>query len=85
MVTHMKTTVELSPDLMDRAKKRAKAEALTFKAFLESAILQALKTPAKKARRKMKDLSFKGDGYQAGVDPKNWEQIRSLMYEGHGG
>ena len=84
MVTHMKTTVELAPDLLDRVKKRAAEEGVTFKAMLESALWQLLKTPVKKRRRKMRDLSVPGRPVP-GYDPSNWEQTRALIYEGHGG
>lgn len=84
MVTHMKTTVELAPDLLELAKKRAIEQGVTFKVILETALWQMLKTPPKRRRRKMKDCSVKGQ-LQPGVDLSNWEQMRSIIYEGHGG
>ena len=86
MVTHMKTTVELAPDLFDRVKRRAKAEGVTFKAIVESALWQMLKAvPSKRQRGEMPDRSVDGEGYQDGIDPTNWNQIRSLMYEDNRG
>ncbi len=39
----------------------------------------------RKGRFRLRDGSFKGKGLQPGVDLSNWEQIRSLIYEGRGG
>jgi len=82
----MKTTVDIAQELFVRVRKTADAQGVTFKAFLESALWQALRPqPVKKKKRKMKDMSVKGQGVQPGIDVTNWEQMRAMAYEGRGG
>ena len=91
MVTHMKpasvhtvkTTVDLAPELIEQVKQRASEEDTTFRAVLESALWQALKRPARKRRRKMKDCSVAGKPVE-GFDLTNWDQVRALIYESDG-
>jgi Arc/MetJ family transcription regulator len=85
MLTHMRTTIEINDDLMTRAKECARRERTTLRAVIEDALRAALserRKPKKKFR--LKDGSFKGDGFAPGVDPTNWEQIRDIIYEGRG-
>ena len=85
MLTHMKTTVELSDELMRRVKRRACEDGTTFKTLLENALCDYLRESCAPEKVAMQDGRFHGQGYQDGVDPTNWEQMRSLIYEGHGG
>ena len=80
----MKTTVEISDNLFELAKKRAKQEGSTMRDVIEAA-LQRFLSPSPKDRKpfKLKDGSFKGDGLVEGVT--SWEQIRDMAYEGRGG
>jgi len=34
---------------------------------------------------KLRDVSFRGEGVQPGIDLRDWDHIRSLIYEGRGG
>jgi hypothetical protein len=45
---------------------------------------EALAGCKRRGRFRLRDGSFKGKGLQPGVDLSNWEQIRSLIYEGRG-
>ena len=78
MVTHMKTTVELSDHLLSRAKERARAESVTLKAFLERALAMALEEPL--AEGEVEPVTFKGKGLQPEFEDASWEKIRDAIY-----
>jgi hypothetical protein len=85
MVTHMKTTIDIADALLEDAKRVAAQEGLTLRALVEDGLR---KTLAERASRrtgfKLKDGSVRGNGTQPGIDLSNWDQIRDLIYEGHG-
>lgn len=83
----MKTTIEISNVLFREAKKAALVRKISLKALFESALLGFLKgtsLQSKKKSFKMKKCIFKGKGMAPGLEG-NWPEIRSLIYEGHGG
>ena len=86
MVARMKTTIEIRDDLLREAKEAARAGKTSLRALVEEGLRETLKRRARGRKPfRFKVVSFKGDGVQPGIDLSNWEQIRSIMYEGHGG
>ena len=82
----MKTTIEIQSELLRKAKETARREGTTLRALVEEGLRSAMASRAKPRRRKkFRMVTFKGDGLQPGIDFSNWEQIRSIIYEGHGG
>lgn len=82
----MKTTIEIRTDLLREAKEQARREKTTLRALVEAGLRQELRR--RKGRRKpyrWKDASVGGEGLQPGIDLRNWEQIRAMIYEGRGG
>ena len=84
MVSRMKTTVEIEDHLFERAKTEARRRKVTLRRLVEQGLRHELSMPAKRTRYRMKDVSVGGDGLQPGIDFSNWEQIRDIVYEGHG-
>lgn len=84
--SHMKTTIDISDPLLRQAKKIAATEHTTLRALIEAGLRKILeeKTIRKKPFQ-LKQVTFKGDGLQPQVQMANWEQIRALAYEEHGG
>jgi len=83
MLTHMKTTIEISDSLFRLAKREALKKNTTLRSLFQEALMRFLKgtSSTKKNRSKIKLHTFKGDGY---VDPSlegNWPAIRELIYE----
>ncbi len=79
----MKTTVEISDDLLSEAKQYAAAHGETFRQFLESSLRNKLEnSKAEKPKFKLRDGSFGGDEPMPAMD---WPTLRALIYEGHGG
>jgi hypothetical protein len=85
IVTHIKTTVEISDPLMREARETAVREGRTLRSLLEEGLREVLAGRRRKGRFRLRDGSFKGKGLQPGVDLSNWEEIRTLIYEGRGG
>lgn len=81
----MKTTVEIAAPLLKEAKAVAAREGTTLRALLEEGLRESVARRKKGSRFRLRDTSVRGKGLQPGVDLSNWEQIRSLVYEGHGG
>ncbi len=79
----MKTTVELSDDLLRQAKEYAARHGVPLREVIEFGLQLALKA-SKPSRRpfRLKTVTTKGDGLICDGD---WGTIRSLIYEGHAG
>lgn len=82
--THMKTTVELSDDLLQEAKAVAARERSTVRALLEEGLRWALGKRRKRSAFKLRDLSVGGDGFQQGVLEGDWAAMRDEIYKGRG-
>jgi len=80
MVTHMKTTIDIADDLLDRAKRQAQRENKTLKEIVEEALRRQLVSQPGRKRFTYRPHTVKGKGLQAGVAEGNWEQIRDLIY-----
>jgi succinylarginine dihydrolase len=56
----MKTTVEISDALFERARAAAKQRGTTMRALIEAGLASVLNAPKPKAVRPMRDVSFGG-------------------------
>jgi hypothetical protein len=81
----MKTTVEISDSLLEEAKRLAAREGSTVRALIEQGLRQVISAKKKPGGFRLRKVTFKGHGLQPGVSTANWEQIRDMAYEGHGG
>jgi hypothetical protein len=68
----MKTTVEIAPALLARAKKLA----------AQRHVLATESEP--KTAYSLPDARVNGDGLQPGIREGDWEQMRTIIYEGRG-
>lgn len=84
MGAHMKTTVELSEDLLRAAKAVASKERTTLRALLEEGLRWALGKRKRHHEFKLRDASVVGKGVQPGVVEGDWAAVRDRIYEGRG-
>lgn len=89
MVSHMKTTVEMSSLVLAEARRVAAREGTTLRALIEEGLRQVLEERKLNGRKnekkfRLRDGSFRGDGLCSEVADGSWERIRDLVYEGHG-
>ena len=85
MVTHMKTTVDISDALLSEARKVAAREGTTVRALIEDGLRRALEGRRKQGGSfRLRKASVRGKGLQPGVREGSWEHVRDLAYEGRG-
>ncbi|MBK9072286.1 MAG: DUF2191 domain-containing protein [Myxococcales bacterium] len=84
MVRRMKTTVELSPALLRRAKAEAAKRNTTLRELIEAGLAKELAARASKPTAfVLRDCSVGGDGLTA--EAQSWSDVRDLLYAGRGG
>ena len=84
MVTHMKTTVEISDSLLEAAKRVAAREGITLRELIEAGLRQVIKDRKQSASFKLRKASFRGNGLQAPLLGASWDRLREMAYEGRG-
>jgi Arc/MetJ family transcription regulator len=77
----MKTTIDISDDLLRRAKRQAQRENKTLKEVVESALRRQLAAAGPERQFKYRPLTFKGKGLQPGLVEGDWAAIRDRIYE----
>jgi len=83
---NMKTTIDTADPLFLQAKQIASERSSTFKEIVETALRRFLEhEKTRSARFQLRDASVGGAGVQPGIQEGNWDEIRSLVYEGRGG
>ena len=81
----MKTTVDIADALFDQVRFLASEEQTTIRALVEEGLRKVIAEHARPRPFTLKDGSFKGGaGLQPGVDLTDWDQIRDMIYKGHG-
>jgi hypothetical protein len=80
MVSHMKTTINIADDLLEKAKRQAVRENKTLREIVEEALRQRLSKQSSARPFRLKRHSFKGNGLQPGVSEGDWSKIRDLIY-----
>ena len=83
-VTHMKTTVELSDELLGRARQAAKSQGRSLRDLIEEGLRHSLRAPPKVPRAKIRFPTFRGTGFTESFEAADWSQIRDEIYRGHG-
>lgn len=82
----MKTTMDISDPLLDRARQLATQRGSTLRAIVEDALRAYLaESQAPDPPFRLRRCTFAGNGLQPGIDEGDWSRIRDLAYEGRGG
>jgi Arc/MetJ family transcription regulator len=85
MVTHMKTTIEISDALLSEAKRLAAREGITVRTLVEQGLRYAIRERRTHAKFQLRKATFRGDGLNPDIAGLEWDRIRELAYEGRGG
>lgn len=85
MVSHMKTTIEISDALLEKAKRVAAREKTTLRALVEAGLRIVLRERKGHTGFRLRDASFRGNGLSPEFADADWERIRNAAYEGRGG
>jgi hypothetical protein len=84
MVTHMKTTLEISDPVLRAAKAAAAREGTTVRALVEEGLRKVLAERKQRTSFQLRRVSFRGNGLQEPAQAAGWEGIRDMIYEGRG-
>jgi len=77
----MKTTIELSDRLLERARSVARREGTTLRALVEEGLHLALRARAPRRRRERYSVQpFQGDGLTADFADASWPQFRDEIH-----
>jgi hypothetical protein len=82
MVTHMKTTIELSDALLKAARRRAQARGMTLRSLVEEGLRRVLREDQGQTPFRLRNASFEGKGLAPEVG--EWTTIREAIYRGRG-
>jgi hypothetical protein len=85
MVTHMKTTIDIADSLFAEAKATAAEQGTTLRSLIEEGLRLSLARRRQGGAFRLRDASFTGDGVRTEVSLEHWDEIRGLVYGGHGG
>ncbi len=80
----MKTTIEISDDLLTKAKKLAAKRGTTLRAIIEQGIRNTVKEQQRGTQYVLPDMSVDGKGLQPEVKNRSWSDIRDAAYERRG-
>jgi hypothetical protein len=80
----MKTTVEISNSLLERARKLASREGTTMRALIEEGLQRLLVERERSRGFHLRRVTFKGEGLNPELVGKSWPVIRDLIYEDRG-
>jgi Arc/MetJ family transcription regulator len=75
----MKTTIEISDDVLARAKRHARRQGRTLRDVVEEALREKLAAATGPPFR-LRKHAFKGKGTHPGVAEGDWASIRDLIY-----
>jgi Arc/MetJ family transcription regulator len=76
----MKTTIEISDAILERAKAVAAREGTTLRALVEDGLRQVLRARRASAFR-LRDASVDGNGLSAEFQGAGWDKLRDAAYE----
>jgi len=84
MLLPMKTTLEISDSLFQRARELARQEGTTLRALTEEGLTLVLQTHEARSAIKVKPVVFNGTGLSPDYQGASWDKIRAAAYEGRG-
>ncbi len=80
----MKTTVEIADALLDEAKRIASRQETSLRELIEDGLRRVVEERKRRRPFHLRRATFKGKGFQSGVEAGGWELIRELSYKGRG-
>lgn len=80
MGSRMKTTIEISDAILERAKALAAREGTTIRALIEDGLRQVLRT-RRAGQFQLRDASVDGNGLTPEFRNAGWERMREALYE----
>jgi Arc/MetJ family transcription regulator len=82
MVTRMKTTIEITDELLERAKEAARRERTTLRSLVEEGLRHTLDRHDDRGAFRLRDASVGGRGPTPEFRGASWERLRDAAYGG---
>ncbi|MGB0743184.1 MAG: DUF2191 domain-containing protein [Opitutales bacterium] len=81
----MKTTIEISDNLLAQAKQLAREQNTTLRSIVEEGLVKAMQERSQRPATAIQPVVFGGKGLKPEFKEASWQAIREVAYEGHGG
>jgi len=81
MGTHMKTTIEISDAILEKAKAVAAREGTTVRALVEDGLRQVLRNRRGAVAFRLRDASVSGNGLRPEFRDAGWDRVRDALYD----
>jgi len=80
----MKTTIEISDNLLKKAKRLARSQNVTLRSLTEEGLRRVIEERSARIKTKLKPVTFKGNGLSPEFRGEDWKTIRDAVYQGRG-
>lgn len=80
----MKTTIDISDHLLQRAKKLAREENTSLKELTEQGLAIVIEKHISRTPYVVKPVVFNGQGLSPEFKGKSWAEIKQEIYRGYG-
>jgi hypothetical protein len=80
----MKTTVDISDHIINRARQLIRRRNTTLRSLIEEGLTRVLEEDARRPSARLKPVTFKGRGLSAEFQGAGWSAIRDAAYQGRG-
>jgi hypothetical protein len=80
----MKTTIDISDHILNRAKELARKEKTTLKELTEEGLTLVISEHSTREPRSIEPVVFDGRGLTEEYRGKSWAAIRDEIYKGYG-
>jgi hypothetical protein len=80
MVSHMKITITIADELLEKARARAARDKRTLREVVEEALRLQIAERSPRQHFRLRRHPFRGNGLQPGITEGDWEQLRDLIY-----
>ena len=81
MVTHMKTTIDIADEVLERAKILAREEKTTLKVLTEEGLRLVINSRQRRSPIAIQPVVFHGKGVQPGIPDNFIDNIRDWAYQ----
>lgn len=76
----MKTSIDISENLLKRANELARAQDVTLQDLVEEGLRKVIQERSKQRPGNLGPVTFKGTGLSLEYSDANWDQIRDASY-----
>ena len=80
----MKTTIEISDSILEKAKQLARDQNVTLRSLTEEGLKKVIEERSVRKPCRVKPVTFRGKGISHEFQGATWTRIRDAAYEGHG-